>query len=1046
MPLQQDKRSMPFVEGPDKKTDPKLSSKPEALENAVIVGGTISKCPGRKLLPSSISSGGAQTSGEALFQFEDELSRINGGTTYGLSEAMSKWVPKSGGNNYCSVALSSLFRSSTNVFNFDVAVVGKIGVFAFVLETGGLRVIVYDVETGAQIQNGDVALATAISCRCVVIAGNVVILGRSGANLLSTYIDTDSPTTPPPALTTIRTDVLTTASTFDAFTYNNVSGICAYPSTGGATMTLIAFNKLGVVLGSPAPTAFAAVTGANGLALVGVHANRDTAGNIYVVFGDSSAGNLRTRFFVASSAFALVVAATDIVTNGNWGTDTTNFAAILLTATSVELTTNQLTVFMCSNLVISTTSRASFIAKVVLSSGGIVSAFTEVPSTQGLAICSDVVAYQGTYVFGTFYTDALIGDNAIVSGIQATGYIINTSGALVSRVLTYQTGSSVPSDQSGVQRVNRSFPTPSNAGVKMFYRQQGRTTLIGNPSGVATNSTPFGVTEVNLEPRTANELSIVQVGRQMYIGGGVPRAYDGLNVVEAGFTQYPTVAIATTGSVGSGQLSAGAYQVRVLWSWVNDNGEIVRSIPSIAATFTALATELYTIEVPTLPMSTRDLLPSGVQVILEVYRTVANGSVFYRDTGPALGGLATNQVLSSGMTDRYIVTGGGTISDASLVFGELLYAQGGALDWDAPPPYIASCAHEGRLCVLPTEDPFEFWVSSQHVEGEQLRFSSINVGRVPQSTGPLTGCASMDGKLILFTRDAAYFVAGQGPDNAGNNQYGTPQRIISVDSGPTSHESISEMPLGITYQSKDGMTLLDRGLNTSLIGGEMEPYFAGAYRVRSTVVDAANESVRIISDQGSDIMGQQMGTMVPSNGGVELVNNYQYKQWSAQINRGGRDACLYNGTFSTVRSDGVAKIETPFGYLDDGQYVTTVVETSWIKMDGLNGFQRLYYAIVLGTYWSNFSFKWEVAYSYDGTTPTDPTWEQVVSLNGNGVYDDDGGPFRQRHHLGKKCTAVKFRFTDFDLGGNGRGMSLTDLTLEFGIKKGVFKLPANKTA
>jgi hypothetical protein len=84
MSLQKQPVSMPFTQGTDTKTNPKLANKPSRMENLVLRGGTPDKRYGTTQLTTSIDTGGTQSSGQALFTYDDELCRINGGSLYAL--------------------------------------------------------------------------------------------------------------------------------------------------------------------------------------------------------------------------------------------------------------------------------------------------------------------------------------------------------------------------------------------------------------------------------------------------------------------------------------------------------------------------------------------------------------------------------------------------------------------------------------------------------------------------------------------------------------------------------------------------------------------------------------------------------------------------------------------------------------------------------------------------------------------------------------------------------------------------------------------------
>src|SRR5262249_17757773 len=143
-------------------------------------------------------------------------------------------------------------------------------------------------------------------------------------------------------------------------------------------------------------------------------------------------------------------------------------------------------------------------------------------------------------------------------------------------------------------------------------------------------------------------------------------------------------------------------------------------------------------------------------------------------------------------------------------------------------------------------------------------------------------------------------------------------------------------------------------------------------------------------------------------------------------------------------SDGAAIQETPGYFTDLGQAYGSIVETPWIKLAGIQGFQRLYYVELLGTYSSDFTLGLDIAYSYSSTQPTTPNYTDSLTKNLAGTFTP-GQQFSVRHHIGKKCAAIKFRIRDLSIQGSGQGMGLTAISLEYGVKKGLFKLPAAQT-
>lgn len=1052
MALQKALKSLPFVEGLETKTDPKLSAKPALLYDAVFRRGSVSKRWGRALLPSAIASGGNESSGEALFPFNQELVRINGGTTYGLSSASQTWSAKSGGNNYCSLTKQSLIHNNSNQVYTDHAVSNGVGVLAwvenFATNQQGLHIAVYDVATGAFYQQGFTAIsgsggATLVAPRCIPLAGAVVVVvGAPGpGKLFSTAVSTSSPTSAPASLATIKTDYLGSSPSFDAFAYGPSYGVVVYP-VAASKIAFFAIDPTGAILSSPAGASLTpGLTGA----INGLFATRDTQGNIYAVYGDAGAHG--TRYIVVSPTFASVLTQTSIVTNTNWsGNDAT-----MALATGAEVTANNITLVMNSievNPSLVPTIGVPWIGTAIINSSGVATAFSELAGTQGMGLTSGLVPFDGTYVFGaaTFPTPSVGSGSTPMLGTECSAYVLTIAGQPIAKLLSGQSGMAIDSTGVGYRLCASYVPRPGQAAL--FFPEQGPFQSGGTSSGTAANTTLLGVAKVVLSKISAGQLPIVKVGQTEYIGGALPRTYDGVSVVETGFEIAPNPFSLTAGGGGTGALSTGTYQYALVCSWINAQGEITRSIASTPLSITLGSPNLSVIiKLETLPASTRDLLPAGGTVIFEVYRTIANGTVFYSQTASAL--VASSPVAPTQNVTAFSGTSSGVLSitdkiaDTSLQAGQELYTTGGVLDWETPPPYASACAHNDRLVVISSENPYSWWPSSEWSPDETVRFSSLTANYVPSDKGPLVGCASMDGKLVLFAQNGAYLVYGDGPDQLGNNNYPPPQPIASVDAGPVTSQSVITTPLGVMYQGPQGIALLDRGLNYQFIGTEVEAWTTGAWKVRSALLDATTQEVRFQADTGSDVSGAQQGTLVPSNGGVTLVYNYLYNQWSV-FAYGGQAMCLYQGNVALVQSTGPCWIETPGTFRDAGAYYSSSIETAWLKLAGLQGFQRLWYASVLGTYASDFTFGWHVAYNYNSSSPDVPLWSETVTLNGVGLYALDG-TFQARHHIGHKCEAVKFLFTDSNLQGSGEGMALTELTLEYGIRKGAFKLPAANT-
>jgi hypothetical protein len=121
------------------------------------------------------------------------------------------------------------------------------------------------------------------------------------------------------------------------------------------------------------------------------------------------------------------------------------------------------------------------------------------------------------------------------------------------------------------------------------------------------------------------------------------------------------------------------------------------------------------------------------------------------------------------------------------------------------------------------------------------------------------------------------------------------------------------------------------------------------------------------------------------------------------------------------------------GFLDDGEAIVLKVVTGWLSFATLQGFQRLYRVLVLGTYASDTTLRLGIAYDYDATI--------AESVQGSVIAAPMQWQFQPAR---QKCEAVQLTLYDTD-SSSGEGLSLTGLTFIAGIKRGQFRLPASKS-
>jgi hypothetical protein len=304
----------------------------------------------------------------------------------------------------------------------------------------------------------------------------------------------------------------------------------------------------------------------------------------------------------------------------------------------------------------------------------------------------------------------------------------------------------------------------------------------------------------------------------------------------------------------------------------------------------------------------------------------------------------------------------------------------------------------------------------------------------------MTALSAMDDKLIVFKKDAIYYINGTGPDNTGaNSQYSDPVFITGAV-GCANPSSIVLTPTGIMFQSDKGIWLLGRDLNTSYIGSPVEKY--NSTPVLSATAIPGTTQVRFIL-----------------SGNITLMYDYFFNQWGTHSNISAISATLYQGLHTYLNSYGQVFQENIGSYVDGAEPVLMSLTTSWINIAGLQGFERFYFANLLGTYYSPFILNVSLAYNYNdsaiqaiqvlpdnyaSTWGGEALWGSGQAWGGSNSSADSGSTaniFSARvFPQVQKCESFQVTIQevyDASLGvAPGQGLTLSGLLLMVGMKKG----------
>lgn len=486
----------------------------------------------------------------------------------------------------------------------------------------------------------------------------------------------------------------------------------------------------------------------------------------------------------------------------------------------------------------------------------------------------------------------------------------------------------------------------------------------------------------------------------------------------------PSNSLTTVGTVG--KMSNGNYGYVAVYKWTDNTGKDHRSAPTPVALNVILAggtsKQAVVVRVPTLRVTSKS------NVVIELYRTEDAGTTYYKVTSDLSPTANDTTVDYVDITD--------TLSDAELIQRELLYTTGGVLENIAAPACSLITVHGNRLAVV-EPDSNRVWFSKINGAGEPVEFTDLIYRDVDPVGGTLSCILSLNEKLAVFEKDATFFITGDGPNNLGQqDNFSTPE-IISSDIGCLRSASAVLTPSGIMFQSRKGIWQLTGGLELQYTGSNVEQ-FNDSVITSAKVIGELNQ-IRFITDTE-----------------IALVYNYNLNRWATFDNHGGLSSVVIENDYYYLREDGAVYKENRTSFGDNSSAIKMVVETGWLSLSALQGFQRIYHAMILGSAKSPHKLRVRVAYDFIDAWAQDVLIDTADFIN-YAAYGEDspygsGSPYGGSGNLHQmrvdfarqKCQAIKILIEDAQ-DEIGEGLSLSSITLRAGAKEGSNKLGAGNT-
>ncbi len=512
-------------------------------------------------------------------------------------------------------------------------------------------------------------------------------------------------------------------------------------------------------------------------------------------------------------------------------------------------------------------------------------------------------------------------------------------------------------------------------------------------------------------------LSYSTIAETLFASGGVPVVFDGSHYIESTPMTAPSVPLMST-TAGASIAKDTLY--KAVWLWYDNRGNLHRSVPSLDIRVAAdVATQTLKFQYPPTNLDGQN----GRMLTLAVYRKTPTGSVFKLHAS-SKGKFIHDPLYDASGTLGYIewtdntATGAGDPDDAS----PLLYTTDGTLEAVSPPAALHSIVVAGRVFLIPGEDRETVWPSSPTVPGLTPEFNEETAIHFPDSRDELTGLGQLDDKCVVFSKNAIWFVAGNGPNAAGIGTF-LVQRISS-DIGCVNKNSIVSGSFGIMFEADKGIYNLTRGLELVYVGAGVEDDVKSLSILRAVVCDDRNQ-VRFLQQ-----------TRV-------LVYDYLVEQWTkfvyafSEASMSGIDMVYHESDWYLYDSArGFAK-ESSSATTDLGSRIVPKLVTAWIKLDGIQNFNRIKRIQVLGSNdTTGGNIKVKLACNYDPTIYQTDQWRKTDRSTGDRLQVKVHNSRQKVESLQVTIDGSTIDATGFDLHAE---YTITGLALEVALKRGLHK-------
>lgn len=505
-----------------------------------------------------------------------------------------------------------------------------------------------------------------------------------------------------------------------------------------------------------------------------------------------------------------------------------------------------------------------------------------------------------------------------------------------------------------------------------------------------------------------------------HIAGSCPLEVDATRVYESGFHQYPTI-LTSTAATSGGSMAASTYRYKAVFEWMDSQGRIHRSAPTVepeAVTTTAAGVNKVTVVVSTLGITRRP------NVVVALYRTLGNGTIYYRcativQPNPSSQAAGSAPASSVSLVD--------TLADASIEDNEVLYTSGNVLPAIEPPPSIDITPWQNRLFSLSKD---AIYYTREILANEAPAYHEALTIPVPAGGGDPVAVRAFADRLLLFKEHAIYAIEGQPLDDTGSGGGYAWPFLLSNSVGARNPRTIVEVQDGLLFESQDQIWKVDRGFQLTPAGESVRLWKGSDALTGAHLIPSKHVAVFTRADERA------------------LVYDWLRDRWALWTAHDSSSSCVADGVLYRVDSSGQVERDNA-----SGARLAAAVETGWVSLAGIMGFQRVWEIAVLGQFHATVAGPLTVKIAYNG----DPYWVDDIDFDASLLtafdYSDylgagmtsamkDQTPIMKFKPSRQKCTSIRIRIETTA----GDDISLNAVSLLLGMRGGTHRVGAGRIA